>query len=48
MVLGTQEFDLAHQAGYALSFDDAVLLGLEAELHGGAETRRSDGDPGLI
>lgn len=35
IALGTQEFDLAHQEGYALSFDDALRLGLKAELDGG-------------
>jgi tetratricopeptide (TPR) repeat protein len=44
VALGTHEFDVAHQEGYALSFDDAARLGLEAELDGGPETRRSDGD----
>jgi predicted ATPase len=37
LALGTHEFDLAHQEGYALSFGDAVRLGLEAELDGGQQ-----------
>jgi non-specific serine/threonine protein kinase len=43
IALGTQEFDLAHQEGYALRFDDAVRLGLETELDDEPETRRFDG-----
>jgi predicted ATPase len=33
--LGTKEFDVAHQEGYSLNFDDAIRLGLEAEFDGG-------------
>jgi non-specific serine/threonine protein kinase len=46
--LGTDEFYAARQEGYALRFDDAVRLGLEAELDDGPETRRSDGDADSI
>jgi predicted ATPase len=46
--VGIHEFDAAHQEGYALRFDDAVRLGLEAELNDGPETRRSDGDADSI
>jgi non-specific serine/threonine protein kinase len=48
LALGAHEFDVAHQEGSALSFHEAIRFGLEAELDDGAETRRSDGDQGLI
>ncbi|EHB56220.1 serine/threonine protein kinase [Mycolicibacterium rhodesiae JS60] len=48
IALGTREFDLAHQEGGALSFDEAIRLGLEAELDDGPEPRPSDADSGSI
>jgi hypothetical protein len=35
LALGTHEFDLAHQEGYALNFHDAIQLGLEVEIEYG-------------
>jgi tetratricopeptide (TPR) repeat protein len=35
LALGTSEFDVAHQEGYALSFNDAIQLGLEVEVEYG-------------
>jgi non-specific serine/threonine protein kinase len=35
MALGADEFDVAHQEGYSLNFDDAIRLGLEAEFDDG-------------
>jgi predicted ATPase len=32
LALGTDEFDVAHQEGSSLKFDDAIQLGLQAEL----------------
>jgi hypothetical protein len=29
--LGTHEFDVAHQEGYSLNFNNAIQLGLEVE-----------------
>ena len=36
LALGTEEFDAAHQEGYALNFDDAIRFGLEVEFSAGA------------
>jgi non-specific serine/threonine protein kinase len=35
LALGADEFDVAHQEGYSLNFDDAIRLGLEVKFDDG-------------